>query len=898
MLSGKVLFVHGWRLMRTAAFSTFLGLFALTASAAVDATSVTVVSTSGSAQNNVPVTFGQVFKVGEVPAGSAVIASRVATGTSVPIQVDAKAAHADGSLRHAVITLNVPTLGANAIEEIMLSSAASGGGSGSAVTLQQLLATSFDAQISLDVSGTTYSASARTLLQSGTPSAWLSGPLVSEWIVGGPVRTSGNSAHAHLTAYFHVRAYSNGSGGVGAVRVDCIVENGWTLVSGPGGFAYTPTISVGGANVYNTAQFTHHHHTRWHKQFWWPNTPAAYVKLETAYLQASKAVPNYGSMSYTNSYLSSLRQSTTPMSNGDLTQYMPNVGAQPPIGPLPRWDAVYLTSNADVRALRNVLANHDSAGSYPTHYRDEATGRPVSIGDRPTLSRQDDSAFPAVGSNSNSNIPDLAHQPSLGFFAYLISGDYYYLEEMHFWTSWNQLTLNSGYRQQEKGIVHSENRAQAWVLRSLAQAAYLTPDAHPYKAHLNASVGHNMAHFNATYANNPNANNLGVVAPYDGYNLFAPWQDDFITWTMAYIVDLGFTQAEAIRDWKFKFVVGRLGTTDYCFRNSAVYRMFTGTSNSSYYPSIKAYYDANVAAGNISAAASCQSGNSLLSGYPDEKDGYAANMTPAAAAAVEHGYPGASAGWALLKSAPVQPDFNDSANSGANPSPVWNIVPRSNPGSTAPSVTLTASPTTISAGASSTLNWSSTNSTSCVATGGWSGSKTLNGSQQIANINQTTSYTLECSGSSGPPAQRTVTVSVGSPSAPTSPTATIGASPTSVQTGGATTLTWSSTNATSCTAGGGWSGSKAASGSEQVSNLTSTSTFTLVCSGAGGSTSPQSVLVTVNAAPTPSPTPPPSSPGTSDEGGGGGAMGLPFVLGLVALAARARRRAQWRYLRR
>ena len=38
------------------------------------------------------------------------------------------------------------------------------------------------------------------------------------------------------------------------------------------------------------------------------------------------------------------------------------------------------------------------------------------------------------------------------------------------------------------------------------------------------------------------------------------------------------------------------------------------------------------------------------------------------------------------------------------------------------------------------------------------------------------------------------------------PTVTISANPTSVTSGGSSTLTWSSTNATSCTASGGWSG--------------------------------------------------------------------------------------------
>ncbi len=59
-------------------------------------------------------------------------------------------------------------------------------------------------------------------------------------------------------------------------------------------------------------------------------------------------------------------------------------------------------------------------------------------------------------------------------------------------------------------------------------------------------------------------------------------------------------------------------------------------------------------------------------------------------------------------------------------------------------------------------------------------------------------------------------------------------------------MSWSSTNATSCSASGSWSGTKATSGSASTGALTAASTFTLLCSGAGGSTS-QSATVGVTA---------------------------------------------------
>ncbi len=59
-------------------------------------------------------------------------------------------------------------------------------------------------------------------------------------------------------------------------------------------------------------------------------------------------------------------------------------------------------------------------------------------------------------------------------------------------------------------------------------------------------------------------------------------------------------------------------------------------------------------------------------------------------------------------------------------------------------------------------------------------------------------------------------------------------------------LSWQSTNAASCTATNGWTGTKATSGSENTGNLITSKTYTLTCSGTGGSAS-DSVVVNAEA---------------------------------------------------
>ena len=89
------------------------------------------------------------------------------------------------------------------------------------------------------------------------------------------------------------------------------------------------------------------------------------------------------------------------------------------------------------------------------------------------------------------------------------------------------------------------------------------------------------------------------------------------------------------------------------------------------------------------------------------------------------------------------------------------------------------------------------------------------------------------------------------PAAAAAPSVSLSASPSNVASGGSSRLTWSTTNASSCTASGAWSSTKATSGSSSTGSISSTSTYTLTCSGAGGSAvSKATVTVAASAAST------------------------------------------------
>ncbi len=74
------------------------------------------------------------------------------------------------------------------------------------------------------------------------------------------------------------------------------------------------------------------------------------------------------------------------------------------------------------------------------------------------------------------------------------------------------------------------------------------------------------------------------------------------------------------------------------------------------------------------------------------------------------------------------------------------------------------------------------------------------------------------------------------------PAITLSASPNSITSGSATTLTWNSTNSSSCSASGGWSGSRPTSGSTSTGALNSGATYSLSCTGSGGSASASTTI--------------------------------------------------------
>jgi phospholipase C len=164
---------------------------------------------------------------------------------------------------------------------------------------------------------------------------------------------------------------------------------------------------------------------------------------------------------------------------------------------------------------------------------------------------------------------------------------------------------------------------------------------------------------------------------------------------------------------------------------------------------------------------------------------------------------------------------------------------------TAPTVQITANPTSVAAGGSSTLTVTATNATQVTISGTDGSSYTLqpNGGTQTVTPTTTTTYTATATGTGGS-ATASATVTVVAASAPT---VTITANPSTITTGSSSTLTVTATNATQVTVSGsdGSSYTLTSTGGTQSVSPTSTTTYTATANGAGG-TATATATVTVD----------------------------------------------------
>ncbi len=660
-----------------------------------------------------PFTVGHAFARGDVPAGSTIVSTQLGTNFQAVI----KNAWPDGSAKFAILS-GLATLSPNTPLAIGLAPGVGSGGA--ALTTASLQAVGAVVNIG---AGSFGSATWQGTDWTAPFAQWIAGLVMASWTYRKQI-----GSDAHLVGWLEVRLYANG-----LVEIVPWVENGYLRVAGPTSKSETFSFTLNGVVRYQGA-LTLPAHTRAVLTsgstfaHWVGTAPQITFKHDTAYLQTTRLTPKYFAITSAsspiwnrsatrgNSFTPGLTQTYTPLAPADYHSPMPDTGYQSHIGPLPEWDAAYLTSAGDPRGFASVQVNAYAAGRYSTHFRDETTNRPLKMSSYSTLVMNQSEGYSHIGASTANNYTptpggtgadlfDIPHHPSIGFMAYLLTGRNYFLEEVQFVATANFIAQSDDRRQKTQGVMETiagtnTTRGAAWAIRSLAQAAVATPDSDPLRTEFVNSVQSNVTYYYLRYVASPN-NPFGIAEPYVNYNGSSPpyahsmWMEHWLTWAFGYINELQLVdqttqpQLDAFMRWKWPSTVGVFGggaATEWCYRDAAT--QYTTDISPSATPDFSggtgpwyASWGAMYLATTGFSSNTCNSSTALngdASRDPANPESYWANLFPAIAYAVEQGASGALAGYSRMTGASnwaaALPPYNDM--------PVWSVTPRGGGGAT------------------------------------------------------------------------------------------------------------------------------------------------------------------------------------------------------------------------
>lgn len=542
---------------------------------------------TSAASGSLPFAAGFALRRGDIPAGQGIA---VAGATA---QATIKSTYPDGSARIAVVAGSYTSAAA----PVTLTLSAGTASTGTALTTTDLQA-ALTQPVTVDA-GAFGSASWSGADWASPFVAWVSGHRMSSWIYRKAI-----GSDAHLVAWLEVRLYAGG-----AVEILPWVENGYLNVAGPTNKSATYTFTMGGTQRFTAAiDLKHHQRTPLVSgailSHWLGTDPGVALLHDSAYLQATELVPTYRArVAAGASMVTGLPSTYTPLQQGSWSyssDSMASSGYQRPIGLLPEHDVLHLTAHSSVRAATYaaVVRNGYSAGRYGIHYRDEATNRPARFSAWPTLvfassqglkdtGASTTNTYTATATGGNPPLWDTAHSPSVGFLPYLLTGRWYFMEEVQFAAAANHFNVTDWARGGGRGspsyaplpgytgasgicVTNVQTRSAAWWWRTLAQALCVTPDSgDPLRADFLAAAEANCSYYHQIYiaqANNP----FGYVEAVEDYGpdeALAPWQQDFITaaWGYARAMNLplsvdGQAKMAAFFAWKARSIVDRLGT--------------------------------------------------------------------------------------------------------------------------------------------------------------------------------------------------------------------------------------------------------------------------------------------------------------------------------------------------
>jgi len=495
---------------------------------------VTVTEKAGVSTTNYPMQIGRPFVQGEIQNFPQVLIN----GVSVFTQADVKQRWSDGSVKHAVLSFLIPNFSANS--SVTLSFQNQSSGNNTPLTSAEMLGSqyNFNATMDLTSGGITKTASARTMLQNGDYTLWTSGPVATTVILTdhSTIREYdlGFDSFKPFRPIFHATFWPT----IDKVRVRYIGELANTEEFEDIALS-SLTLKLGNISPttpYTKSSFTMYAGSRWTKEFWLGGAPSLNAtNFNLTYLAKTKFIPNYDpskvvsenamALHYATHFKAWLKMPRDLYDSGQLTKSMATTGGRAEIGPYPDWTVRWLYTG-DYRMKESAFGNADLSAAWPIHFRegnvnkkmDKAKtipgfGKIISISDRPSvflsnmthINNKVADKIKIVGSNTGESIggwkPDMAHSFDIHSPIYTSTGDYWYLEELQFWTAYGVASgdgtggvypFRRGPTGAEGGLT-GQLRGKAWLLRTRVNATFVTPDDTLEKSYFNDLINDAIA---------------------------------------------------------------------------------------------------------------------------------------------------------------------------------------------------------------------------------------------------------------------------------------------------------------------------------------------------------------------------------------------------------------------
>jgi len=562
-------------------------------------TNVTVYEKAGVTTANYPLTFGQVFKKGDVPQSVQVTLN----DQPLPTQFDIKRHWDDGSVKHGVISVIIPQMPANGSVNLILETNDNANNTGG-MDKAAILATNVESRIDLsNLSGSqnpsTATASLRNILtNTSNLEYWLQGNVCTEILADTPL-TPNNNLHARWEARF----YPGTSFGI---RISTSVES--VDLNALGNSDYTVSIKLGSdspTEAYRYENYSHPYGSRWRKVLWLGSQPPeTELHYNTDYLIATGMIPPLDtSITVPESYIDKLysiyktkrgeiRGGDDIDGSGNIYRAMPMVGGRDELGIIPTWQAVYLLTY-DNKAREIVLGNGNISGQIGSmHYSEgnsanEFYRQPaVSINSRPmvtlfNLSNDIPTPVGDIPRKPNSWHPDRSHQPSVVYLPYIITGEKFYADELSYWASYDigysfwarnghgdTFDFSSSFSGYDAGIIHDETRGVAWAMRNIADAVVILPETMaPLISYFKNKLNNTFTWLEMANTGDSQGVHFILVSrrAHEGTypHMDAPWQHDFNVIVLNDIIRkkeavLDLNALVQLRDYLGYFTIGRL----------------------------------------------------------------------------------------------------------------------------------------------------------------------------------------------------------------------------------------------------------------------------------------------------------------------------------------------------